>query len=235
MAGDPCMEHMTLRLAAQRTARSVTTLRRYIRSGRLRAEKALGRYGPEYLISEDALGAAGIPAEPADTRGGPHADSALVPLEHALRDFVPASLYHELQMKHEQLLVQYGMVRAGGLRLLELRGELDVTKEALARYEGEIAALRERSSRETAVVRKKLRETELALEGRSLEVAALREKLRGLETIARRPAGPAALEGRFSEVAEQIRRVERLESRRSGESSDPPPWAPKPRPEEPEH
>ena len=37
------MERMTLREAAQRTARSITTLRRYIRSGRLRAEHLIAR------------------------------------------------------------------------------------------------------------------------------------------------------------------------------------------------
>ena len=37
------MERMTLREAAGRTSRSVTTLRRYIRSGRLAAEKLVLR------------------------------------------------------------------------------------------------------------------------------------------------------------------------------------------------
>jgi hypothetical protein len=215
---------MTLRDAAERTARSVTTLRRYIRSGRLRAEKAYGRYGPEYLISDDALAAAGLPAEaqaapPAHAlRAGEH---ALVPLEHALRDLVPATLYHELQLKHEQLLVQYGMVRAGGLRLLELRGEVEEGRRALAQQEAEHAALRERAAREIALVRKKLRETELELEGRSLELSALREKVRTLERLTR-PQPEGAVERQISQVGEQMRRVERLESLR-------------PRQDEPEH
>ena len=33
------MDRMTLREAAEKTSRSITTLRRYIRSGRLHAEK----------------------------------------------------------------------------------------------------------------------------------------------------------------------------------------------------
>jgi hypothetical protein len=45
------MERMTLREAAARSSRSITTLRRYIRSGRLHAEKRYGRYGPEYYVS----------------------------------------------------------------------------------------------------------------------------------------------------------------------------------------
>ncbi len=39
------METMTLREAAKRTSRSVTTLRRYIRNGRLAARKRPGRFG----------------------------------------------------------------------------------------------------------------------------------------------------------------------------------------------
>jgi transposase len=47
------MERLSLREAAERTARSVTTLRRYIRAGRLQAQKAPGRFGPEYFVTEE--------------------------------------------------------------------------------------------------------------------------------------------------------------------------------------
>jgi len=226
------MDRMTLRAAAERTSRSVTTLRRYIRSGRLRAEKDYGRYGPEYLVSEEDLAAAGLRAEAVESRVA-SPESALVPLEHALRDLVPIGLYHELQMKHEQLLVQYGMVRVGGLRILELQGELEAARGKVARCEAQIAALHERSALDLAAARKSLREAELELEARSLEIAALREKVSGLERIAGSGPEPGGIERQMSDVAEQILRVERLESR-TGTPPAPTPWARR-RGDEPEH
>ena len=56
------MERISLREAAEKTARSVTTLRRYIRSGRLRADKLPGRFGPEYFVTAEQLEAAGCEA-----------------------------------------------------------------------------------------------------------------------------------------------------------------------------
>lgn len=205
------MERLTLRDAAERTSRSVTTLRRYIRSGRLRAEKTHGRYGPEYLIDDEALGAAGLRAE---SLAPTHAVTApLQPYDAALREQVPASMYQELQMKHEQLLVQYGMVRAGGLRLMELRGQLEERERRLSLAEADGAVAKERAAREAGALRKRLRETELQLEGRSLEVAALREKLRTLERLqAPAPAG-LPIERQIADMAEQRRRVERLQAR----------------------
>ena len=45
------------------------------------------------------------------------------PSQHPPRgqETIPIRLFEDLQMKHEQLLVQYGMVRAGGLRAMELQ------------------------------------------------------------------------------------------------------------------
>src|SRR5678815_3953039 len=51
---------MTLREAAERTDRSVTTLRRYIRNGRLRAEMREGRYGPGQVLEGDEVLGAGL-------------------------------------------------------------------------------------------------------------------------------------------------------------------------------
>lgn len=220
------MERMTLREAAERTSRSITTLRRYIRSGRLRAEMGHGRYGPEYLLSEEALAEAGfrpIPVERALVRPAPD-PVALAPLEQALRESVPIGLYRELQMKHEQLLVQYGMVRASGLRLMELRSDLDERERRLAESEAEIAALRQSAAREAAILRKRVRETELELEGRSLEAAALREKLRSLERAPRVAPVAGAIDQQLAEVADQMRRVERLESLRGTEGTTPRGW-----------
>ncbi len=206
------MERLTLRDAAERTSRSVTTLRRYIRSGRLRAEKAHGRYGPEYLIDDEALAAAGLRADALvpTSAGAPMLAPAYDP---ALRESVPAGMYQELQMKHEQLLVQYGMVRAGGLRLMELRGQIEDRERRLGLAEADGAASKERATRETSVLRKRLRETELELEGRTLEVAALREKLRTLERIHPAPTPASPIERQIADVVEQRRRVEQLQTR----------------------
>jgi excisionase family DNA binding protein len=57
---------LTLRQAAERTGLSATTLRRYIKSGRLRARLIPGRYGQEYVVDEADLASAGVPAKHAD-------------------------------------------------------------------------------------------------------------------------------------------------------------------------
>jgi hypothetical protein len=118
--------------------RSVTTLRRYIRSGRLVADKLPGRFGPEYFVTAEQLSSAGLSTRepgsgPVDTARPEPRRSALVarsvsalasasgPLDRVLRETVPITLFQDLQLKHEQLLVQYGMVRAGGLRVLEMQ------------------------------------------------------------------------------------------------------------------
>lgn len=218
---------MTLREAAERTSRSVTTLRRYIRSGRLRAEKKAGRYGPEYFVSEDDLAAAGLKLGPG-TSLVPQAPRPLAPdaLDRVLRESVPLGLYQELHMKHEQLLVQYGMVRAGGLRMLELRSELDAKRRQLEDALAEIARLKDRPHRELAILRKKLREAELELEGRRLEGAALREKIRGLELLTRNAVTTESIERQFQDLVEQIRHVDELGAPRQGGGAVRGPWKP---------
>lgn len=210
------METMTLREAAARTARSVTTLRRYIRSGRLVAEKRRGRFGPEYLVSEQALSEAGLETGPSDGRGqlAPRWRSTGPPAPPAYPEpSVPVSLFQELQMKHEQLLVQYGMVRVGGMRVLELRSELEAKQRELEASEARVLGLRRKFREETDRLKQLLRQVELEQEGRGLEVAALREKVRALEMLTRNTATNATIEKQFSEVIEQMRRVDRMTSR----------------------
>ena len=203
---------MTLREAARRTCRSVTTLRRYIRAGRLVAESRHGRFGPEYVVSEGALAAAGFETLPVEAAGelvGPRGRLApLAPL--ASEGTVPVSLFQELQMKHEQLLVQYGMVRVGGLRVLELRAELEDKQRELAASEERIERLRTKFSEETTRLKELLRRVELEQEGRGLETAALREKVRALEMLTRNAATNVTIEKQFGDVMEQMRRVDRL-------------------------
>jgi hypothetical protein len=228
------MERMTLREAAERTSRSVTTLRRYIRSGRLRADKRSGRYGPEYFVSLQDLADAGLQAEPVALLSSP--PSAPDSLERIIRDSVPLTLYQELHMKHEQLLVQYGMVRAAGLRVLDLQAEVETKRRQLEDSLAEIARLKERPKREMTALQKRLRQAELDLEGRRLEIAALRAKIRGLEMLTRNAVTTETIERQFSEVVEQIQRVENLELRRPTADPVRGPWRPAP-PEKgpPEH
>jgi hypothetical protein len=241
------MDRLSLREAAIKTARSVTTLRRHIRSGRLRADKIPGRFGPEYFVTEEQLASAGLETAPPETPR-PEAKQAagalarrvgerawMPSLEALVRDTVPAALFQELQMKHEQLLVQYGMVRAGGLRVIEMQAELDARRRHLEDAQAENARVKDRLAREAGDLRKRLREAELELEGRRIEAAALREKVRGLEMLTRNRVTNETIDRQFSDVIDQLRRVERLTAEH--EIADPAssPWPrPKPQPD-PEH
>lgn len=191
-------------------------MRRYIRSGRLHAEKRNGRFGPEYFVSDDDLSSAGL--EPIGSDSGIQRSSSPSPavrapatdLERVLRDSVPLNLFQELQMKHEQLLVQYGMVRAGGLRVIELQAEVEAKRRQLDEARAEIGRLKQRFVAETETLRKKLREAELEQEGQRLQIAALREKVRGLEMLTRNAVTTETIERKYSEVMEQARHVDRL-------------------------
>lgn len=213
------MGTMTLREAANRTSRSVTTLRRYIRSGRLVASKRPGRFGPEYFVSEPALSEAGLETRPVSdlARRSPSLSPVAVPRVADLT--VPVSLFQELQMKHEQLLVQYGMVRVAGMRVLELRAELESKQSELDSGEARIGRLRGQFHEETSRLKQLLRRVELEQEGRGLEIAALREKVRALEMMTRRSGTNETIEKQFSEVMEQMRRVDRLSGRPASPTS----------------
>jgi hypothetical protein len=214
------MERMTLREAAQRTARSITTLRRYIRSGRLNAEKRFGRFGPEYYLSPQDLADAGVEVESnppatlpvsADPRGARALASAPV---HAVAPVVgiPISLYQELQMKHEQLLVQYGMIRAAGVRSMELQRRLEQADLKISRLTDGSSRDDRASTLHTEQLERQLREAHLELEGRALEVAALKEKVRGLEMLTRNAVTTESIEKQFDDVMDQSRRVQGLRS-----------------------
>ena len=185
-----------------------------------------GRYGPEYFVSSADLAEAGL-----DPRAGgplaltPASETLLDRLRPVLAESVPVSLFQELQMKHEQLLVQYGMVRAAGMRVMDLQAQVEDREAQVAAAREEATRLRDRLQKETGELRGKLRERELELEGRSLEIAAFREKVRALEMLTRNAVTNETIERQFGEVMEQMRRVDRLRA-----AGDPLPW-----PEEPGH
>ena len=137
-------------------------------------------------------------------------------------------------MKHEQLLVQYGMVRVGGMRVLELRSELEVKHRELEAGEVRIADLRRKFREETARLKQLLRRVELEQEGRGLEISALREKVRALEMLTQNSATSATIEKQFSEVMDQMGRVDRLTGKpRSAPTGDEKgPWSGPPRDEQ---
>jgi len=205
------MERWTLREAAERTGRSLTTLRRYIRAGRLRAEKLPGRYGPEYVVREEDLLGAGLALQDRDLRpAAPLAPTAPTSVERILRDSVPLALFQELQMKHEHLLVQYGMMRSSGMRALELQARLEEREREIEELHQELSRLKEHNAREVSSLRRQLREAALELEGRRLEIEALQEKVRGLELLTRNTVTTEAIDKQFSAVLEQMNLVEKL-------------------------
>ena len=218
------MERMTLREAAEQTSRSITTLRRYIRSGRLRAEKRDGRFGPEYFVSLQDLRRAGLGADSSETPGtalGMRNETALRRPTSSLparpfEESVPLQLYQELQMKHEQLLVQYGMVRATGVRLMELQADCESQRRELEQNRRQLRALRDGSGDEAAGLRRELREARLELQGRALEISALQEKVQALEMLTRNALTHETIERQFSNVMAQSRRVERIAAEAGG-------------------
>ena len=92
-------------------------------------------------------------------------------------DVVPLSLYNELLMKHEQILVQYGMIRAGGQKLLEYKADAESKAEEIREARERYDALRQRALKEIGLLRKQVREMEIRLEERSIEVTLLQEKI----------------------------------------------------------
>jgi hypothetical protein len=91
---------LTLHDAAAAIGLSVATLRRHIRSGRLRAERIRGKYGPEYRIAPRALTALGLPLQLPLPR--PRAETSRRPPARVDHDVV-ARLIAELGALREEL------------------------------------------------------------------------------------------------------------------------------------
>jgi hypothetical protein len=226
------MDRMTLREAAERTSRSITTLRRYIRSGRLHAEKRNGRFGPEYFVSERDLAGAGLETESVEPVAAlaprptskPRASRRTAPVPLPAHESVPLSLFQDLQLKHEQLLVQYGMMRSSGLRALEARSELEQKEKQLDGARARAAEIELQLRDEAAQLKKQLREALLELEGRSLEIDALQEKVRALEMLNRNAATTESIERQFHRIVAQTRRVSELSKEHDWPTSDNAAW-----------
>jgi len=188
------MTDLTIREASRLIGRTPATLRRYIRSGRLAAAKEEGKFGEEYRIRREDLLALGFtPASPEENGAEALVRSDPAPVARVSQDVVPVSLYNELLMKHEQILVQYGMIRAGGQKLLEFKADSEAKSEEILRHQERYQALRQRALKEIALLRKRLREAEIALEERRIEVAVLEERMRRPGTVAPAPERAPAL------------------------------------------
>lgn len=180
------MKTLTIRQASEAIGRAPATIRRYIKSGRLQAEKEQGKFGAEFRIPLENLEALGLVAEEAIAER-PATQPSELPVRWSPdppERGVPRDLYQELVMKHERLLVQYGMIRAGGVKLLEARAEVEAKDSLLAEREKEIREMRERTERETTFLQNHLREAEIEIEDRNIEIALLQEKVRRLEMMA---------------------------------------------------
>jgi hypothetical protein len=204
---------LTLRQAAERTGMSATTLRRYIKGGRLRARLVPGRYGPEYGVELDELRHAGLwdgssePPAPPPGRGAieaapsPAVTGLIVPTPPSppavAAEGVPLTIFRELLMKHEQLLVQYGMLRVSGQQVHEVRREAERKALDAARVADEMVRIRDRHAKEIGLLKARLRQAELLLAEREEEIGRLRQEIQRQEMAARNANRAGAIDAEF--------------------------------------
>jgi hypothetical protein len=216
------MAHLTIREASRLIERSPATIRRYIRSGRLKADKEIGRFGEEYKIRREDLLALGFSAAPASEAMAVQREPVQVEVQRpvAQETMVPVSLFNDLLMKHEQLLVQYGMIRAGGQKLLEYKADAEAKDEALAGAEERYQALRARAVKEIRFLRKHLRQGEIEVQDRNIEIVLLQEKIKRLDRAAAGAALPESLDKQVGDIRDKERAIARMEASTGGPGPD---------------
>ncbi len=206
------MENYTIKEAAEISGISTTTIRRYIKSGKINASLEKGRYGPEYRISKESLSAIGIEqnnALPMRRNGNNNARSP-EELSMLLRDLVPLGLYQELAMKHEQLLVQYGMVRAGGQRLLEYKVESEMKEQFLKEKQEQFESALSKLRGEIEFLKKHLRVAELEIEEKNTMIRSLKEKVGVLELLSRNAITNETIEKQFMKIYSKQEEIKRM-------------------------
>ncbi len=211
-----CMETVTIKEAAKISGISATTIRRYIKAGRLNAVLSRGRYGQEYRISLDDLKACGLkvdPSLPSETIKNDNGNS-LEKISYYLQDIVPLSLYQELSLKHEQLLVQYGMIRAGGKRFIELKTESELKEKIIEEKEAEIRELIDRHRHEVEFLKKHLRKAELEIEDKNSKIRELKDKLNLMELLSRNAVTSENIEKQFLEIYTKQQEIRSLIDRK---------------------
>jgi hypothetical protein len=206
------MKTLTIRQASEAIGRAPATIRRYIKSGRLKAEKEQGKFGVEFRIREEDLQTLGV--VPGDSLAVRETSPVPVrrgqPGQETGQGLIPRELYSELVMKHERLLVQYGMIRAGGQKLLEYKAESEMKDALLAEREKEIREIRARSEKEVGFLQNHLRQAEIEIEDRNIEVSLLQEKVRRLEMAAAGAAAVRSFDEEVKSIREQEARVARM-------------------------
>jgi len=202
---------LTIREASQLIGRTPATVRRYIRSGRLKADKEIGKFGEEYKIRREDLLALGFPA-PTELPARVEPTLPSVREREQREALVPAALFNDLLMKHEQLLVQYGMIRAGGQKLLEFKAAAEAGEEELQKAEERYQALRARAIREIQFLRKHLREAEIEVEERNIEITLLQEKIKRLDMAAAHAASVDTFDKSVVEIRQKERDIARIEA-----------------------
>ena len=196
------MEQYTIKEAARISGISATTIRRYIKAGKLNGTLSRGRYGPEYKISPDDLKAIGLELNsllPPQKMRNNHGTS-LEEINHYLQDLVPISLYQELTLKHEQLLVQYGMIRAGGRRFMEMKTESELKDQIIEEKEAEIRELIDRHRNEVEFLKKHLRKAELEIEEKNSRIREFKDKVNFLELLSRNAITTENIEKQFKSI-----------------------------------
>src|SRR5216117_4113077 len=202
---------LTIREASRLIGRTPATVRRYIRCGRLKAEKEIGKFGEEYKIRREDLLALGFSADgdlPVRVNEELPAARGLAPREV----MVPSSIYNELLLKHEQLLVQYGMIRAGGQKLFEYKAVAETKDEELRKAEDRYQTLRARAVKEIQFLRKHLREAEIEVEERNIEITLLQEKVKRLEAAAAHAATDDSFDKNIVEIRQKEHEIAQIEA-----------------------
>lgn len=132
--------------------------------------------------------------------------------ETMLREVIPVDLFRELSMKHEQLLVQYGMVRVGGQKLMEYKAEAEKLEEQLRDAREAAKAERDRFAQEIGFLKRHLRQAELEIEERNQQIQELREKTRVLELVSRNAITTESIEHQFQQVLDRRLAIEEVEA-----------------------
>jgi len=178
----------------------------------------------ELRIRREDLLALGLSSAPSDLPARIEVDrTPPVPAETVMAQ-VPVALYNELLMKHERILVQYGMIRAGGQKLLEYKADAEVKADELRRAQERYQVLRARAVKEIGLLRRHLRQARIEIEDRNIEITLLHEKIKRLEVAA---AGAASIETFDAQVAE-IRQKARVIAQLSAADPGPPEPLPEP-------
>jgi len=213
------MEPLTIREVARRVKLHPATVRRYIKQGRIKALKVEGKFGEEYRIEEGAVEQFARPVAPpgttevVSTRDSRRSVTRLDPadaIDQHLRNFVHLSVYNELLMKHEQMLVQFGMIRASGQKLLEFKAELDLKNTEIKQKNHEIQDLKRRIIKEVDFLTRHLREAEIEIEDKNFQITLLKERMRNLELILTAPeqTEPATLARSGEAMDSEVRPLE---------------------------